>query len=396
MSFDTTRGETVCFGGTPPWSGVLSDTWAWNGDAWRLGRPERRPPARFQHAMAYDSARDRTVLFGGFVTGTVPAGDTWEWDGAQWEQRPSAIGPAARVRHALAYDSARRRVVLFGGSNPADTWEWDGVQWTKPTPAVSPSGRVWHALAYDSVRRRTVLFGGEDYSARRLTDTWEWDGVTWTPRAPVTSPPASTGHTMGFDPVRGKVVLCRGDGASDVEVWEWDGVDWTRRATRSSPGVQLGHAAAYDTRRGQFVLYGGDFSIWHYAVPCDVVGPGHATGGLPLTCTSQPVIGTSFCLSFPSSLGLGFMSIGAAPVLRPPRVLDLSVLCSRAFLHADPLLVLPVAGSPAAPCYPLPSEPTLVGLGLGLQGFAMVVEGSHHERACMRATAGIVVTLQRP
>jgi hypothetical protein len=65
--------------------------------------------------------------------------DTWTWDGSAWKELDVA-GPSKRLDAVLApFDG---KLVLFGGSDAvggsilADTWTWDGAAWTK----VSTSG----------------------------------------------------------------------------------------------------------------------------------------------------------------------------------------------------------------------------------------------------------------
>src|SRR5881296_1151797 len=95
-------------------------------------RQDIGPTARDESAMAYDAARKQVVLFGGSASGILS--DTWVWDGQLWTQSEN-MGPPARISHALAFDSIRERVVLFGGTDGArflpDTWEWDGTEWTQ-------------------------------------------------------------------------------------------------------------------------------------------------------------------------------------------------------------------------------------------------------------------------
>src|SRR5262245_38299883 len=90
MAFDSKRGRVVLFVGQPATptegiSGMLGDTWEWDGSFWTQVS-DIGPPPRTLHAMAYDSAREVTVLFGGSVAQTGPAGDTWQWDGQDWTQ----------------------------------------------------------------------------------------------------------------------------------------------------------------------------------------------------------------------------------------------------------------------------------------------------------------------
>src|SRR5947208_12730816 len=71
------------------------------------------PLPRVEAGMVYDDATGQVVLFGGFGTG--PSGmlsDTWTWDGTGWTQRTPAHAPPARYQMGMAYDAAHGQVVL--------------------------------------------------------------------------------------------------------------------------------------------------------------------------------------------------------------------------------------------------------------------------------------------
>src|SRR5205807_1445284 len=130
-------------------------------------------------ALAYDTIRGQTVLFGGTPDGITFFSDTWTWDGTTWTQRFPATSPTTpRGYYRVAYDAARQQVVLFGGQGPNnnplydDTWVWDGVNWTQKFPATKPSGRTLPAMAYDEARSQIALFGG--FTGSFTNDTWVW------------------------------------------------------------------------------------------------------------------------------------------------------------------------------------------------------------------------------
>ena len=93
----------------------MSERWLWTQ------KEDIGPSPRYGHAMAYEAARQRVVLFGGSgFGGSGSSGllnDTWGWDGAAWTQLAD-MGPPARRNHAMAYDESRHRLVLFGGYTP--------------------------------------------------------------------------------------------------------------------------------------------------------------------------------------------------------------------------------------------------------------------------------------
>jgi len=280
---------------------------------------------------------------------------TWEWDGVRWMERFPSTVPPAREDFAMAYDPARGRVVMFAGefcppfdscTHLEDTWEWDGDDWTPR--GTGPAARAYHALAHDRNRARTVLFGGLGFGGS-LNDEWEWDGSSWTSR-PVPGPTARHGHALAFDSVRGRTVLFGGaDNGLDV------------------------------------------FSdTWELYAACDVIGSGHAGGGLAIACSHEPRIGSSACVTFPtpSSGAPHLLMIARGPCLIPPVPVDDSALCAPGLVHVGPGVVLSGSGDPALYCSNVPADVTLVGATFCIQGAAREPGG------CWRLTDGLSVTLQ--
>ncbi|MEM7203273.1 MAG: kelch repeat-containing protein [Planctomycetota bacterium] len=254
--------HVVMFGGRQPGAptAALGDTWIRVG-SWRQIEAATRPSARWGHTMGEEGSGG-VVLFGGRdATGVM--GDTWRWDGAGWLALTPATAPPAREGHGVAFDAGRGRAVLFGGRDAAggllaDTWEWDGNGWVQLAPAgVAPSARAGHALAYDAVAGRVVLFGGEG-AGGALGDTWTFDGAQWRATTPAVSPPPTYGHAMATDPASGAVMLHGGtDGALRFgDLWSWDGARWSRRS-KAGPEARSGSAVAYDTQRRELLAFGG-------------------------------------------------------------------------------------------------------------------------------------------
>lgn len=268
MTFDTTRGTLLLFGGygpKPDGSEYLSDLWEFNGSSWTL-RTTSGPSARQNAAMAFDSLRGRAVLFGGlaYTTGPVTFGQTWEWNGSTWASVAST-GPSPRYLHAMAFDAARQNTVLFGGladgvSRDTFTWTWNGSTWTTAA-TTGPSARFGHAMAYDPVRQRVVLFGGfggnGDVKAL-LQDTWEWNGTSWALRSS-TGPIPRQFHSMAFDPVRQRVVLLGGRderGSTLDDVWEWNGSGWSQ-SSETGPTARESSALTFDAVSQRLLVVGG-------------------------------------------------------------------------------------------------------------------------------------------
>lgn len=255
MVYDSTRGVVVLFGGaTTGSSGLLGDTWEWNGTSWSL-RSTTGPSPRTSPAMAFDSERGRTVLFSGQNgPGYDFATDTWEWDGNAWTLRATQ-GPLGRDGHAMTFDPIRNVCVMFGGANGpgttsslADTWEWDGTVWTQRTDA-GPNASFGHKLVFHEGLGRSVLV--------RRSDTWTWDGTAWQQSASGAPLPSRGGAACAFDVDRGVVNLFGGFATTNVgDTWEWNGAGWSQRLI-AGPTPRFQPAMAYDAARKQYVLFGG-------------------------------------------------------------------------------------------------------------------------------------------
>ncbi len=220
--------------------------------------------ARAHHAVASFESQDRLVLFGGeSQTGLLE--DTWTFDGERWWRLPLDPAPTARRAHALVYDGHRDRVVLFGGETASgaagDTWEFDGQRWTLLNATPAPPARFGHALTYDPHRQRVVLFGGRDgATGNRLDDTWELDGRTWVPVSTTAAPSARDGYGLAYDPVRRAALLFGGetDAGVTAELWAYDGTDWSVvSAGGTTPPARRDAACYYDVSEGGLVVFGG-------------------------------------------------------------------------------------------------------------------------------------------
>lgn len=169
MAHDEAAGNVIMFGGQGN-SALLDETWIWDGSqkSWTEQlNPNPLPAKRKSAAMAYDPGSGKVLMFGGEGQSGV-LGDTWLWNGidAKWEQLTGlATSPSARGGAQLAYDG--EQLVLFGGYTGSgnsktplgDTWLWDGTAWTKAQPAQSPPAAYSGQMAYDG--STAVLYGGD-------------------------------------------------------------------------------------------------------------------------------------------------------------------------------------------------------------------------------------------
>ena len=134
MAYDAATGTAVLFGGDDNHS-LRADTWTWDGTTWTQQAPAASPSGRYAAAMAYDDATGTVLLFSGSGPGgsgsTGVLSDTWTWDGSTWtQQHPATSPPPARFEAAMTYDTATGTAVLFGGGSRhvnnylSDTWTW--------------------------------------------------------------------------------------------------------------------------------------------------------------------------------------------------------------------------------------------------------------------------------
>jgi hypothetical protein len=240
LAFDADRDVIVLHGGRDSTDTALSDTWTWNGTTWNLVST-RGPEGRDHHAMAYDPTRNHVLMFGGYNNKTrLSWDDTWAWDGQVWRPRVSAQKPGPRDAHELAFVPHLNELIVFGGMNVhdgkttiwGDTWGWDGAQWHKRS-ADEEAGRSHFSMDYDGTCGCVLRFGGGDPSRRPVGGTWRFDENRWVVLSAV-GPSARVDHAMVYDRSRQRVVLFggylpRADGSIFGDTWEWDGKRWERR-----------------------------------------------------------------------------------------------------------------------------------------------------------------------
>jgi hypothetical protein len=406
MAYDTNRQAVVLFGGSPDGSVPLGDTWELSGETWQnLGLPSPRPSVRMGHCMTYAGDRAETILFGGrdgFI-GATYYNDTWGWSGSSWVNLAPSNPPSARAHATMTWCSSWNSILLFGGFGPGgaldDTWLLDtaSLAWTRLTPAANPPAMQGAALAFDAARGVAVLVGRNSASTEQ--EIWEFDLNDWT-RRNTTGPLPRGGDAIAYDDLRQRTVMFAGGWSGigvQADTWEWDGSTWIERIPLVVPGAREWHALVWDSARHRVVLFGGSSGslglgprgdTWQYAYGCDVVGPGLASGSLPITCTSEPRIGTNFCVQFPSPTGIGAVLIGLHAPILPAVPFPSPLFCDTALFYTFGDIVLNTSGDPATPCIPVPADPNLTWGAFTLQGVAVDPTG------CVRLTDGLVFVLQ--
>jgi len=259
LATDCRALRALLFGGLDLQGIARSDLWSWDGSAWtEVVQPVNRPPARWGHAMVYDPLSGLLRVAGGVNPTTGLLSDSWDWDGTAW-LRTAYIGE--RTQAAMAWDERRQNGVLFGGFGTTGvlgdtlirTWTWSPV-----TPAAAPPPRYSHAMAFDARRGVVTLFGGKGTGGVLLADTWEWDGTNWTDVSRPARPPARRDHALVFDPAVGRIILYGGwAGAALADTWEWDGTAWSERPAAPAPAPREGTAMVFDAASRRTLLFGG-------------------------------------------------------------------------------------------------------------------------------------------
>lgn len=282
-------GKTTAnlFNGITAYSGILNDTWKWNGTAWTnlttgiSGHTLTSPGRRYDASMAFDGTY---VTMVGGTDGNINLSDTWSYNTAAGWIKQSLTDvvnppnnytvPTTQRASSVAYQSgiSGGEVVMFGGISSfqrhyvLDTWVWktgNPGTWTQLSPANHPSARAYGAMASNATT--AVLFGGKNFDGP-LSDTWKWNGTNWTQVTGlvpgVTCPSARYGASMAYNANNSTWVLFGGvtvNGYSN-ETWTFNGTTWTNATSANPYAKPLPRAnaqMAYHTASTSVVLFGG-------------------------------------------------------------------------------------------------------------------------------------------
>ena len=249
-AFDSLRHQVVVFGGHDG-QDYLDTTWIWDvagGTGWTLAAPATVPPPRDGAGMAFDPTRGVIVMFGGRNASGLLA-DTWEWDGSDWQQ--VVTNQVTGRRHfAMGYDPLAGVVVRYGGAAPtgtgSTTWHYDPATatWSAAVTNSPPGFRRYDAFAWSSAVGRLVLFGGYSSTGGYRGDTWTYDAATTTWTQVATTGPAPRGSYALAGDACGQLFLYGGYDGNQVfdDLWRFDGANWQPSAAVTP--VMLGPRAA--------------------------------------------------------------------------------------------------------------------------------------------------------
>jgi hypothetical protein len=274
-------GKTTAnlYNGITAYSGLLNDTWKWNGTAWSnlgsgiSGHTLTAPGRRYDAAMAYDGTY---VTMVGGTDGNVNLSDTWSYStGTGWFKQAltDAVDPPSNYTIPTtqrASGAARQsgEMALFGGISSfqrhyvMDTWAWttgNPGSWMQLSPANSPPSRAYPAMASNSIT--VLLFGGKNFNGG-LADTWTWNGTNWTAvtgfTPGITCPSARYGAMMAYHVGTSLWTLFGGIDANGYngETWTSNAGTWVKYTGPNPPGRAFG-SMAYHAASGNIILFGG-------------------------------------------------------------------------------------------------------------------------------------------
>jgi hypothetical protein len=184
-----TMPPTFVWGGDP--TGVLMDTWLYDGSVWRLANPAHKVPY-YPTAMVFDSSSRHVLL----SHPTPDATQVWSWDGRDWTvTAESTSSDVALVDGGdlgtLAMDQGNP---LARPGQPRPAFRLQGGHWSAAGPVTVGPATVT-APTYDQHRNELVAFS-DIWSADGTGQTTSDDTWTWTLAAGWTKHTGSTVTTL--------------------------------------------------------------------------------------------------------------------------------------------------------------------------------------------------------
>jgi hypothetical protein len=306
VAYDAQHGVLVLFGGVgSDGTGMLGDTWTFDGKLWRHLHPPKSPQPRSTFAIAYDQAHHDVVLFGGMAQvgagkgGLQQVDDTWTWNGTTWNEAHPAHEPGFGYdwgAPAMQYDPISKTVLMYGYTRStseagagirAETWSWNGSDWTQ---IANPGGPATiGSLLDDGERVLLIAEPAQMIAGRSVTQTWAWSGARWTLLHPaVDLPSAIAMPSAAYDSETHQLVLLT------AETWIWNGATWSRAHPTLQPpaaGYMAYIPSLHEVVSWDDVNSGNDYGLYGWnGTDWKVITPGTATpsGGKAYTGVMTP------------------------------------------------------------------------------------------------------------
>ena len=322
-AYDPANGTIVMFGGADK-SGVLDDTWTWDGSGWQPQHPLASPPAREFAWMGFDPATSRVVLFGGVTCASPgvddPIGceyqntqttlaDTWTWDGSSWSQLHTAQSPPVFSFEGdfggMAGDATHHNLILVTYSPPdparlVQSWTLRNRDWQRLQSRHSPPAIAFSGPSYDAVTGRLIvqqLGDGRD-------STWSWNGSDWQDLGRSVNSPHSYGQLVSVGRLG---VMLIWDGGE----YNWTGKSWTNvqqlpQSVSQSLRPRDGWTAAYHEPTHELVLVGGRAGAGGNHLLADTAGWDGSKWKTLVPVPPSPKVPLASCSAKRAESGLGF------------------------------------------------------------------------------------------
>ncbi len=230
--YDSHRKAAVLFGCVNAKDERITDTWIWKNKSWEKANGVG-PPSRVHALGTFDRNTNLVLMFGGFGDGG-PLSDTWAFDGDHWKLLDNQ-GPKDRIPHGMYWDGKRKSVMMItvelnktpgNISSKNEWWQWSGSGW-KLLPDAVPSIQALQAFSVFG-ENKLVVYDGTDLSNTSGVLWQHMDGKWESTSNP--NPKSRMGHIMVYDPIRKRLVLF-GGGKEQIffnDTWEWDGKNWKK------------------------------------------------------------------------------------------------------------------------------------------------------------------------
>jgi hypothetical protein len=182
MTWDPALNEMVLVAGGPGDSATA--TWVLNRTHWtRLQSGLPFPPAAI--AVAFDPGTHALVAVASGQVPVPPPGSqtqTWAWNGGAWRRIATRNDPAAGVVVGLGWDPLGHRLLMFGGGtslpDPGRLWTWDGTEWIQLPRTLGVPILDGTLVSNDTA---LLLIGALDTSPQRPAPikVWSWADASW-------------------------------------------------------------------------------------------------------------------------------------------------------------------------------------------------------------------------
>jgi hypothetical protein len=335
MVYDALRQRVVLIGGATCCPAALqNDVWEWDGTSWAqipssLSPSPHPSPSRWMGAAAFDASSGKILYFGGKPASSGVLGDSWTWDGSLWSPLPKgADDPKSRWRAVALGSTGDAGVFLLMGVQSqgfldiATMSSFQGGSWK--SLSVLPPSRIDLAAAWSSSFGQALTFGGRS-CANSVASCAVWGELsTWKPGDPFWTvlpeasggPQARWGAALVVHETEKKAILVGGQDADgliedasnpgETATWILDlvSLSWEKLPEVSLPS-RVYPTAVWDEARHQIFLVGGSrwtentltFDDLSKIPPAQLLGDTWVLDRLGVSCNADPECSTGLCVN---------------------------------------------------------------------------------------------------